>query len=932
MNLETFPSYEVERPGQAVLPTRSRLYALAPVGVGTPLVESLTSYLSRLAQSHGVTVEKLAVTEIAPLIPKSAKMTQDEVSIRSHNLNGIGAWPPLVITALEKLTLRTGLAGLTLSPWRQALAPQALLRPYLAWCPACYASWWQANQTLYTPLLWTLRLVEVCPEHHQRLRERCPFCQKRLRLINSKVKAGVCPACKRWLGLEPASAQAAESPPSGRQLWLAAQLGRLLALAPSLELYPEQPMVALNLDRRLAEAGPGTIQGLARALGLSASPLFGWLKRGHRPHLEILTRICEHLGLSLAEILAPQPGWDYEQLWREAQARPPEPKVEAERLRQRVQLLLDDPHGSPASAAQVARQLEVSLTVLKRHCPTQYYQILQRHEQAQRLERQARQAEWAQLLQASLDSQESPPPSLFEVARRFDLHPRTVRVTCPELCRAISQRRKNFYESRKVQAVTGLQEILAAEEDPPPSLSQVATRLGEDINYLYRNFPELCQAVTRRYHQPPSPPSTSQAPKTPPASPKKAQSEVQLRPQFAALMAVETGPPPSLAEVSRQLGCGLTTLREKCPDLCRQLRQQGDTYRQQQQARVADQLRQILAEAESPPPSVREVAQRVGLEISTLKQWLPELHAELVRRHQAPRQAERQRRQAFLVQMLAENPAPFPSLSQVAKRLGCEPSTLQRQFPEESGLIVAGYRAYCHQERALIQAALEAALADDQPPLLRPIQVARQLGYDTPYPVITYFPELCHQLVQRYEAHRQQVAQAKLAALLTEPSAGPPLTLGAISRQLGYASTSLKYLCPELCQALALRYQSYQAEKKEAVKQKLLAILSGESLPPVSVKAVARAFELPAGAIPNSFPELATAVSAKYKLYLQQQGEQRRQRLDEEVKQLTRTLFQAGIDPKLGRVISRLASPGAARAPHVRRAWEAARQELGLPA
>ena len=50
------------------IPKRSRLYFLEPIGVGTPYTESLSSYLTRLAQEHCVTPQKLIMGEIAPLI------------------------------------------------------------------------------------------------------------------------------------------------------------------------------------------------------------------------------------------------------------------------------------------------------------------------------------------------------------------------------------------------------------------------------------------------------------------------------------------------------------------------------------------------------------------------------------------------------------------------------------------------------------------------------------------------------------------------------------------------------------------------------------------------------------------------------------------------------------------------------------------------
>ena len=50
------------------LPSRSRLYYLEPIGVGTAQVESLTSYLSRLARAHSVSSRRLAMAEMATLL------------------------------------------------------------------------------------------------------------------------------------------------------------------------------------------------------------------------------------------------------------------------------------------------------------------------------------------------------------------------------------------------------------------------------------------------------------------------------------------------------------------------------------------------------------------------------------------------------------------------------------------------------------------------------------------------------------------------------------------------------------------------------------------------------------------------------------------------------------------------------------------------
>ena len=52
------------------MPPRSRLYPLVPVGVGTPYTESLTSYITRLADAHCVTTKVLVLRELFPRLNK----------------------------------------------------------------------------------------------------------------------------------------------------------------------------------------------------------------------------------------------------------------------------------------------------------------------------------------------------------------------------------------------------------------------------------------------------------------------------------------------------------------------------------------------------------------------------------------------------------------------------------------------------------------------------------------------------------------------------------------------------------------------------------------------------------------------------------------------------------------------------------------------
>src|SRR5712691_1599215 len=152
-----------------VVPPRSRLIPLEPIGVGTPHIESLTSYTCRLAQVHSVPVGKLFNHEIVPMINELYQFNHDKrpkgnvfknyFAYQGHTFNGVGSCAEDLVRALEALTLRQDLRFLTYLPWKQVLAEIGLLRRTRAWCPRCFDEWFCEGREVYEPLLWRLNAV-----------------------------------------------------------------------------------------------------------------------------------------------------------------------------------------------------------------------------------------------------------------------------------------------------------------------------------------------------------------------------------------------------------------------------------------------------------------------------------------------------------------------------------------------------------------------------------------------------------------------------------------------------------------------------------------------------------------------------------------------------------------------------------------------------
>lgn len=196
---EPYETWNVTPP---VMPRHSRLYQLEPIGVGTPMVESLSGYLARLAEAHCVSPYLLDLREVAPLTGRRHDICDHRgehyTGNRSvHVINGPGIVAEKIAGALESLTRQPGLRKLTLWPWAAIFCRggQALQRNTRAWCPQCLREWRDSKQPLYEPLLWTVGAVTLCVKHQRSLSEVCPHCNRRSGILNSRLRPGYCARC-----------------------------------------------------------------------------------------------------------------------------------------------------------------------------------------------------------------------------------------------------------------------------------------------------------------------------------------------------------------------------------------------------------------------------------------------------------------------------------------------------------------------------------------------------------------------------------------------------------------------------------------------------------------------------------------------------------------------------------------------------------------
>jgi hypothetical protein len=182
---------------------RSRFYNIKPEGLGTYRVESMHSYLLRISEMHQVPVWMLLEKEVAKVISKD--FLKDYIKKRQtnhvHYMNGCSEITEEYLNALEILTTRNDLINLTLLNGKGLLGTKRnVLKKNRSWCPLCFEYWKDNDLEVYEPLIWSIDLINYCPDHQVQLEEVCHSCGNINKVISSSQRVGYCGKCSNWLG------------------------------------------------------------------------------------------------------------------------------------------------------------------------------------------------------------------------------------------------------------------------------------------------------------------------------------------------------------------------------------------------------------------------------------------------------------------------------------------------------------------------------------------------------------------------------------------------------------------------------------------------------------------------------------------------------------------------------------------------------------
>jgi len=400
--------------------------------------------------------------------------------------------------------------------------------------------------------------------------------------MTSASRTGFCSRCRLGLGAAStqSSSRAWDHPPED-QLWLAGAVGELLAHASETEHLLLQDRVRKVLSEYTQAVAEGNIAAIAEIAGHERSVLACWLKGRQSARLDTLLRAWYRLGLpttALVSDTSPAAIAQHAQRSLEIlQRRQVSPRRTRQQISAALQQALEE---EPApSLTEIARELGYSTAgSLHRANGPLCARIAANYQRSGRSHWWRRGGAKAicepghikKILEDHLAGKESI-PSLDHIAAGLGFaRGESLRQKFPDLCRAIVKRIAQQKAAHLAEIEPALKQAVL--ESPPPSLRNVARRLGLAEAHFWRRAPLLCKELLVH--------------KKAYATQRHSDLENKLR---AVLTEV---PPPSLAALYKRFGTSQGIVWTNHPVLRFAIADRHRQYRKQETQATRDAVRQ----------------------------------------------------------------------------------------------------------------------------------------------------------------------------------------------------------------------------------------------------------------------------------------------------------------------------------------------------
>lgn len=403
------------------IPVRSRFYHLQPLGIGTAMSESLTSYICRLAAAHSVSVGNLFEFALVPQLKKDYLKTSERLapaaklnsSFRNQikNINGTGKIARDWIDIIEKLTLRKDLSNLTFLKMSELLSRYNVTRKFQAWCPDCLDEMKNADAEIYYPILWSLVDIKICHTHQMPLLDICLNCSQQSLPLLKKVKLGFCSRCRLWLGNSQNEIPQQSTQFSDKELewnlFVSEEVSKLIAFIskPSTKAFTNA--LSQTIELCVGETTGGNISAFARLIQTPLPTFHGWYQGREKPHLKDVLKICYCLNLTLLDFFTQPEICKTKEIktreWIGIAKNPPRPTprtFDRKRLKSKLKKYIT--MHPPLSLAEISREIGYDRAVIGRAFPDIRDQIKSNYKKYQKLICETRRNELEQEIKSAV--------------------------------------------------------------------------------------------------------------------------------------------------------------------------------------------------------------------------------------------------------------------------------------------------------------------------------------------------------------------------------------------------------------------------------------------------------------------------------------------------------------------------------------------------
>lgn len=272
---------------------RSLFYALSLAGAGTGQVESLRSYIQRLALAHCLNPKHL-FDLLEQRFPFDTCNSQSIHVLKNWDIQNNS---PRGLAFLERLEAATTvpLGQSSLARFGSVVGPSDLLRTRWVYCPHCLAA-----GERYSRLLWDVQAVQACPVHQVRLIEVGCGSPQELHLTVPQRVSSACD-CSHCGAAGFTCNQVSPLPATEQEVWVATSVESMLAIPTEERLTTERMLTGL----RAVVTGFFDGKPVRAALdsGIARANVHYWLQGKFVPSLPGLLAICSRSGADLAGLL-----------------------------------------------------------------------------------------------------------------------------------------------------------------------------------------------------------------------------------------------------------------------------------------------------------------------------------------------------------------------------------------------------------------------------------------------------------------------------------------------------------------------------------------------------------------------------------------------------------------------------------------------------